>query len=197
MVDPDTGHVYQTEDSNSCGFYKFIPNVPGDSPEARSHMPRSRTRRTSIWPGLSAWNSRDVEWVIGDPTAAVTSTYQTRGSAGGVSLAEAPWGDTTGFFLDGRRVVREGQVFEYDPSAETLKPFTTHRRSTISTTRQHHTSRRAADCRYARQRRRPRVVSGGERLVGLTLAGETSPSPQRRRFDLGVQHRRWASNYKR
>lgn len=29
-VDPDTGIVYETEDRNPGGFYRFIPDVPGD-----------------------------------------------------------------------------------------------------------------------------------------------------------------------
>ena len=30
MVDPDTGYVYETEDATPSGFYRFIPNVPGE-----------------------------------------------------------------------------------------------------------------------------------------------------------------------
>ncbi len=29
-VDPDTGVVYQTEDEGPDGFYRFIPNEPGN-----------------------------------------------------------------------------------------------------------------------------------------------------------------------
>ena len=29
MCDPATGYVYETEDSDLCGFYKFVPNRRG------------------------------------------------------------------------------------------------------------------------------------------------------------------------
>jgi uncharacterized protein len=29
MVDPRTGYVYETEDSDDCGFYKFVPDRRG------------------------------------------------------------------------------------------------------------------------------------------------------------------------
>ena len=68
----------------------------------------------------------DVEWVpIADPAAGTTTVFA-QGAAQGTAafrrLEGCWWSDTTGYFLstDGG-VRREGQVFEYDPVAETLK----------------------------------------------------------------------------
>jgi uncharacterized protein len=68
----------------------------------------------------------DVEWVrIDDPAATVRSTYLQGAAQGGARFSRlegAWWGDQTGFFLTTNGgVVGEGQVFEYDPRAETLK----------------------------------------------------------------------------
>jgi uncharacterized protein len=127
MVDHATGYVYQTEDENNSGFYKFVPHTTGQLKEGGDLYMLAVKNRPNLDLGLAypIGTSWDVEWVrIDDPTAAVTRTYA-QGSAGGGArfrrLEGCWWGDRTGFFLstDGGQV-REGQVFEYDPRAETL-----------------------------------------------------------------------------
>ena len=67
-----------------------------------------------------------MEWArVDDPLATTTSCYQQGAADGGARFSRlegAWWGDRTGYFLstDGG-TVGEGQVFEYDPEAETLK----------------------------------------------------------------------------
>ena len=134
MVDPETGYVYETEDATPSGFYKFIPNVPGKlTLGGRLFMLRVKGRNNfdfgpvgnAAWPVGSIW---DVEWVpIADPAASVNSTYA-QGAAAPYHGAQfrrlegAWWGDHTGFFLSTNGgPAGEGQVFEYNPVAETLK----------------------------------------------------------------------------
>jgi secreted PhoX family phosphatase len=68
----------------------------------------------------------DVQWVkIGDPTAATHRTFAQGSMLGGARFRRLEgcwWGDRSGYFLstNGGRS-GEGQVFEYDPRAETLK----------------------------------------------------------------------------
>jgi secreted PhoX family phosphatase len=132
MVDPRTGYIYQTEDSNPSGFYKFIPDVPG-SPVLGGRLFMLRVRRqpnlalsvsgAAAHPMGSKW---DVEWVrIDDPAAQTLSTYAQGAAKGGASfnrLEGAWWGDHKGYFLTtSGGAINEGQVFEYNPWNETLK----------------------------------------------------------------------------
>jgi secreted PhoX family phosphatase len=127
MVDPDTGYVYQTEDGGDSGFYKFVPSVAGHLARGGAlYMLKVKNQvNADLGVGFPIGTMWDVEWVrIDDPTAATTSTYQQGAARGGARFRRLEgcwWGDETGFFLstDGG-VVREGQVFAYDPHAETL-----------------------------------------------------------------------------
>jgi hypothetical protein len=130
MVDPDTGYVYETEDETPSGFYKFVPHVHERLVEGgRLYMLKVKNQPNFDFGPVSAVGTTwDVEWVpIDDPDAQVESTY-TQG-------AQAPhfgaqfrrlegcwWGVHTGYFLSTNGgPAREGQVFEYNPVAETLK----------------------------------------------------------------------------
>jgi uncharacterized repeat protein (TIGR03803 family) len=132
MVDPRTGHIYETEDDNPSGFYKFIPFVQGRPVQGgRLYMLRVKRqpnldlslRGGAAHPVGAKW---DVEWVrIDDPSATTLSTYAQGGAKGGASfnrLEGAWWGDRTGYFLTTSGGANgEGQVFEYNPRNETLK----------------------------------------------------------------------------
>ncbi len=75
MIDPNTGYVYETEDDgDSSGFYKFVPNAPGDLKQGGDlYMLKvvgvnNADLRTASVVGTT-WN---VEWVkIDDPEALV------------------------------------------------------------------------------------------------------------------------------
>ena len=135
MIDPYTGYVYETEDANDCGFYKFVPYVPGQLAKG-GELYMLKVKGSASQADLR-WVSQvgqtwDVEWVrINDPEAKTMSTYGQGAAQGGARfrrLEGAWWGTTRGYFLatDGGTTtpaasVGEGQVFEYNPFAETIK----------------------------------------------------------------------------
>jgi uncharacterized protein len=128
MVDPRTGYVYETEDAGPSGFYKFVPNSrgrlwQGGTLYMLAVKGQPNLNLSAAYPIGTMW---DVQWVrIVDPTAATQSCFDqgaARGGAGFSRLEGAWWGDRTGFFLTTNGgVAGEGQVFEYDPRAETVK----------------------------------------------------------------------------
>jgi hypothetical protein len=64
MVDPSTGYVYETEDSNDCGFYRFVPNRYGRLAKGgRLYMLKVVDEWQSDRWCISAWN--DVEGRVG------------------------------------------------------------------------------------------------------------------------------------
>ena len=129
MVDPSTGYVYETEDATPSGFYRFIPNVP-DKLDLGGNLYMLRAingpLNNEFGPLGVVGQTWNVEWVrINDPEAATTSTVQqgiTQGGAKFRRLEGCWWGETKGYFLSTNGgPVSEGQVFEYDPVNETLK----------------------------------------------------------------------------
>ena len=128
MVDPWTGYCYQTEDSDNCGFYLFVPKHYGRLKKGGTLymlkvVGRCQADLGGAFPLGTTWN---IEWVpIADPTAAEESVYE-QGRALGAArfrrLEGAWWGHRTGFFLstDGGQA-REGQVFEFDPRRKRLR----------------------------------------------------------------------------
>ena len=179
MVDPKTWFVYQTEDAAPSGFYRFIPFRRGRLEQGgRLYMMAIRNNPNLDLGGYVPIGSKfDVKWVrIDDPMAATESTVSQGIAKGGAMfrrLEGAWWGDRTGFFLSTNGgSVGEGQVFEYDPRDETLTVI--------------YDAPNAADldnpdnitvtprgglllCEDAAGNN----FTQGERLVGLTLHGET------------------------
>lgn len=133
MIDPRSGYVYETEDSNDAGFYKFVPFHPGQLAKGGDlYMLKVKNVSQADLRWVSTIGQTwDVEWVrIDDPSARTMSTFAQGSAKGGATfrrLEGAWWGTTRGYFLatDGGTTspsasVGEGQVFEYNPSAETL-----------------------------------------------------------------------------
>jgi uncharacterized protein len=128
MVDPKTGYVYQTEDEGNSGLFRFVPY-------RRSRLEQGgklymlallRQPNANLGVGLPIGSTWDVRWVrIDDPTAATSSCFEQGFAKGGARFSRlegAWWGDGVGYFLSTNGgVVGEGQVFEYDPREETLK----------------------------------------------------------------------------
>ena len=130
-VDPDTGIVYETEDQQTAGLYRFLPAEPGnlaaggrlemlaiaDAPEADLRA----GQRTGDW--------RGVEWVPiddPDPADAGPNTVFAQGRAAG----GATFRRLEGIWYGGGRIyvvstdggdVRRGQVWEYEPARERLR----------------------------------------------------------------------------
>lgn len=131
-IDPATGIAYETEDRNTAGFYRFIPNVAGNlsaggklqmlrasgAPDLRSRMPEAKTL--------------DVTWVdIDDPERA--HSPGTTDTLGVFAQGKAK-GATTFARLEGCTLVDgfiyfsstsggttgHGEIWRYDPRNETL-----------------------------------------------------------------------------
>ena len=179
MVDPRTWFVYQTEDATPSGFYKFVPFRRGRLEEGgRLYMLAVKNR-----PGLDLGvfvpigTTFDVKWVrIDDPSAAAVSTVQQGIAKGGTTfrrLEGAWWGDRTGYFLSTNGgSAGEGQVFEYDPRDETLKViYDAPNANEVDNPDNMTVSPRGGLllCEDAAGNN----FTEGERLVGLTLHGET------------------------
>ena len=131
MVDPATGYVYETEDATPSGFYKFVPNVPGQLHEGGElfmlrvkNQPNFNFGPVSIdWSNVGCGVGADCR----SRPRPFRSTYlqgaspriSARSSAGSRVAGGAT---NTGYFLSTNGgPAGEGQVFEYNPGAETLK----------------------------------------------------------------------------
>ena len=78
MVDPVTGYIYETEDSNDCGFSEFVPNRPGRPASGGTlYMLKVKdTANADLGISHGVGQTWDVEWVpIADPTAATMSVF--------------------------------------------------------------------------------------------------------------------------
>lgn len=131
-IDPVTGWMYQTEDRGDSCLYRFRPNVYGDLRSGGvlealviSGMPAVNTR-TGFRPYLfvplpCAWVTIDM---VDPPTDSVRFEAQAKGAAM-FSRGEGAWyGNGNIYFVcsDGGDA-RSGQVFAYDPAANTLTLF--------------------------------------------------------------------------
>jgi uncharacterized protein len=129
MVDPATGFVYETEDESGSGFYKFVPHERGQLKQGGDlFMLRVKGQPNFDFGPISAVGAKwDVQWArIEDPSANTRSTYVQGASAPNFGarfrrLEGCWWGDRTGYFLSTNGgAAGEGQIFEYDPRAETI-----------------------------------------------------------------------------
>ena len=93
-VDPSTGIVYETEDRNTAGFYRFIPSSPGRlAAGGRLQMLRVAGKQ-DLRTGLKIGDRFDVTWVdIEDPQRPHSPDSKT---------AELPNGDELGVFRQGQ-----------------------------------------------------------------------------------------------
>ncbi|WP_414577379.1 alkaline phosphatase PhoX [Anabaena sp. CCY 9402-a] len=135
-VDPATGIVYQTEDSGSSLFYRFIPNVPGKLAEGGKlealvikGRPQSITNNRGANSGLYPIGQKfAVEWVeIPDPNPA-TDNVRVQGFALGAaqfSRGEGIWyGNGELYFCCTNGGANSGgQVWRYNPRTEMIDLF--------------------------------------------------------------------------
>ena len=132
MVDPETGFVFQTEDSGNCGLYLFVPRVPSELARGgKLYMLKVPDNwQANLGYGLPIGTTWDVEWVrIKDPAATSESCFTQGFNKGGARFSRlegAWWGEGAlagkGYFLstDGGQA-GEGQVFEIDYANAKLK----------------------------------------------------------------------------
>lgn len=139
-LDPHTGIVYETEDAFAFPFglfYRFLPNKPlggygslraGGVLEAM-RVPGVADLSTVSEPGTGFTG---IEWVqVPDPSASVTPIRLQDFGSGGITHAQkiegAWWGRGCAYFVtsfarasDGSQENHDGQVWCYDPSANSL-----------------------------------------------------------------------------
>lgn len=135
-LDPGTGVVYQTEDRQTAGLYRFVPKRPGalrDGGALEMLAVRGRPGFDTR-PGAGLEDPLAIEWVPiafperahADPAAKDTLGCFSQGLRGG----GATFGRLEGCWWGGGRVyfsatnagaLRKGQIFELDPQAATLR----------------------------------------------------------------------------
>jgi hypothetical protein len=126
-VDPRSGVVYETEDQNTSGFYRFLPNVPGDLAEGGQLQ---MLKIADEWnydtrTGQRAGRGLYVDWVdIDDPDPADAEEDPLAVFNQGWARGAAVFGRLEGcFYGDGAVYIAstsggdegEGQLWEYRP----------------------------------------------------------------------------------
>ena len=128
MVDPRSGYVYETEDSGNAGFYAIIPVLARPARPGRPALHARGERPAQPRPRPASSHRHEVGRARGcridDPSASVRSTFDqgARRAARG-SFGSKARGGATERATSSRRTAGasgEGQVFEYDPRDETL-----------------------------------------------------------------------------
>jgi uncharacterized protein len=128
-VDPATGWVYETEDANPSGLYRFIPAVPGDLSAGgtlemlviNGGAYDTRTDGTGTTYDSTSWVRIDnPDWAPGQP-----STVQQGIAKGGAVFArlEGIWyGDGKLYIVStSGGPIGQGQIFEYEPASGALR----------------------------------------------------------------------------
>lgn len=126
-IDPRTGIVYETEDRDTAGFYRFLPNEPGVLADGgRLQMLKIKDRsgyNTRL--GQTAGKSLPVVWVdIDDPDPATASAnplavFAQGAAQGGATFSRLEgcwWGDGSIYLAstDGGEAGK-GQIWQYIP----------------------------------------------------------------------------------
>jgi secreted PhoX family phosphatase len=180
MVDPVTGYVYETEDATPSGFYRFVPNVPGKlAAGGELFMLKVKNQNNFDFGPVSVVGTTwDVQWVpIADPAATILSPYAQGAAAPNRGaqfrrLEGCWWGDQTGYFLSTNGgPAGEGQVFEYNPAAETVRLIYVSPAASDLDNPDNITVTPRGGLLLCEDAAPDLVV--GERLVGLTLDGNT------------------------
>lgn len=133
-VDPSTGYIYETEDAgNSSGFYRFIPATAGELAGGGELSMLKARGVNQLNLGASYLNGTvfDVEWVpiaIPDnPTPAAPGNFvwlqgRAQGAATFARLEGCWYGnDAKVYVVSTSGGIGQGQIWEYDPGAETIR----------------------------------------------------------------------------
>ncbi len=132
-VDPATGWIYQTEDEGNSCFYRFKPNQSGNLRSGgvleALKIKGSQTPVNTGTAGLQKGQPLQVEWVRIDNVDPVDNSFanSVRGQAQAKGAAiivrgEGAWYGNGLIYLVSTSggAARQGQVFAYNPSNETL-----------------------------------------------------------------------------
>jgi len=135
-VDPTTGIVYETEDRNTAGFYRFLPKVKGNLARGGRLQMAKAKGAGDLRRGSKVGQSYDVEWVdIPDPTGEKSGIVRD-GKYDGLAVFKqgkrhkaTTFARLEGCWYGNRRIYlvatsggdkKCGQVWSYDPKQETL-----------------------------------------------------------------------------
>lgn len=142
-VDPATGYLYQTEDPGASltsffggsrhksGFYRFVPNVPGRL-AAGGHLfmlKVKQARKADLGKSYVNGTTFDVEWVPvatpDDPNGRTSDDFvwsqgRAQGAATFARLEGCWYGNGRVYVVATDGGIGQGQVWEYDPAAETI-----------------------------------------------------------------------------
>lgn len=128
-IDPRTGIVYQTEDTQDSLFYRFIPTTPGKLAEGG----RLQAMVIRDAPGVDTSNNIDRTWSVGDWRAvdwidlddveSPADDLRIRGHAAGaarVARGEGIFWGTDELYLTATSggPIRRGQILRYVPSTD-------------------------------------------------------------------------------
>jgi secreted PhoX family phosphatase len=132
-VDPATGFVYETEDAgNTSGFYRFKPSTPGRlSDGGELSMLKVRAiNLVNLGASYANGTTFDVEWVpiaTPDNPAAIAGNFvwlqgRAQGAATFARLEGCWYGnDAKIYVVSTSGGIGQGQIWEYDPAAETIR----------------------------------------------------------------------------
>ena len=142
-VDPATGFLYETEDPGASvssffsgsrhksGFYRFVPTVAGQlAAGGRLFMLKvKQTRKADLGKSYKMGTTFDVEWVPidkpDDPDGKASDDFvwsqgRARDAATFARLEGCWYGNGKVYIVATDGGVGQGQVWEYDPSGETI-----------------------------------------------------------------------------
>lgn len=133
-VDPSTGYVYETEDAgNSSGFYRFVPRAPGQLGLGGElfMMKAKAVPLANLGASYPVGTTIDVEWVPVPtpdnvlPTSPANFVWRQGRTQGAATFArlEGCWygNDAKIYVVSTSGGIGQGQIWEYDPRAETIR----------------------------------------------------------------------------
>lgn len=126
-VDPESGVVYQTEDTGNGLLYRFIPREPGRLAAGGRLQALAladwKTADTRNWDGrrFPVGTPRAVRWIDLDEVDSPRGDLRLRGAAAGAAVfarGEGAWhgNDSVYFAMTNGGVAQLGQIFRYRPS---------------------------------------------------------------------------------
>jgi uncharacterized protein len=141
--DPATGYLYETEDPGAsvlsffgavkakAGFYRFVPNVPGRlAAGGRLFMLKVAGRnKAALGDSYQSGTTFDVEWVpIERPDTTMRGSCddfvfdqgRSQGAAAFARLEGCWYGNGRVYIVSTDGGVGQGQIWEYNPAAETI-----------------------------------------------------------------------------
>lgn len=121
-VDPATGIVYLTEDQTECGFYRYVPRVPGELAQGGRLEALQAVGAGNLSSGNAVGSVFDVRWL---PLSNVESqVFENARQSGASTFARLEGctfaGGRIGLTATSGGPEKCGQVWQYDPANEQL-----------------------------------------------------------------------------